>query len=88
VPDDVGLAALSVLDGDADAGIYQNPEEIGRVALLFVISLIHDNEHGVPPIFRQIVVEGKWADGKTLPARQATDESNVKARALSGRAPK
>jgi len=88
VPDDVGLAALSVLDGDADAGIYQNPEEIGRVALLFVISLIHDNEIGVPPIYRQIVVGGTWRDGKTLPARQANNDSNEKSAARSRRTSK
>ena len=68
-PDDVGLAALSVLDGGADAGIDQHPEEIGRVAVLLVISLIKDHSLGVPPIFRQSLIEGSWVDGSTLPAR-------------------
>lgn len=69
VPDDVGLAVLSVLDGNADAGIYQNPEEIGRVAILMAVSLINDGARGVPPIFRQILIAGDWVDGQSLPAR-------------------
>ncbi|MEO7932652.1 MAG: LacI family DNA-binding transcriptional regulator [Chthoniobacterales bacterium] len=69
VPDDVGLAVTSVLDATADSGIYQNPEEIGRVALLSLVSLIHDNDRGVPKISRQILVEGDWVDGKTLPKK-------------------
>jgi LacI family transcriptional regulator len=69
VPDDVGLAALSILDGNADAGIDQHPEEIGRVAVLLVISLINDNALGIPPVFRQALVEGSWVNGSTLPDR-------------------
>ena len=69
VPDDVGLAALSVLDGNADAGIYQNPEEVGRVAILLIVSLINDGAKGVPPIFRQILISGEWVDGESLPPR-------------------
>jgi LacI family transcriptional regulator len=69
VPDDVGLAVVSILDGNADAGIDQHPEEIGRVAVLLVISLINDHALGIPPIFRQALVEGSWVDGSTLPER-------------------
>jgi LacI family transcriptional regulator len=69
VPDDVGLAALSVLDGNADAGVYQNPGEIGRVGVLLVTSLINDGARGIPPIFRQILIAGEWVDGSSLPPR-------------------
>ena len=69
VPDDVGLAALSILDGRADAGIYQNPEEIGRVGILLTISLINDGARGISPIFQQILIAGQWVDGSSLPAR-------------------
>jgi LacI family transcriptional regulator len=69
VPDDVGLAVLSILDGNADAGIYQNPEEIGRVGVLLAISLINDGALGVPPIFRQSLIAGEWVDGSSLPTR-------------------
>jgi len=69
VPEDIGLAANSILDGNADAGIDQNPEEIGRVAVLVLNSLLRDNFQGEPEIFRQILVEGKWVDGSSLPRR-------------------
>lgn len=69
VPADVGLAALTVLDCPIEAGIYQNPEEIGRAAVLVALSMIHDNARGIPPVFRQILIEGKWVDGASLPRR-------------------
>lgn len=69
VPDDIGLAAESILDGNADAGIDQNPLEIGRVSFLLIMSQLNDHARGVPPIFRQILVEGMWVDGSTLPPR-------------------
>jgi DNA-binding LacI/PurR family transcriptional regulator len=68
-PEDVGLAVLSILDGNADAGIYQNSEEVGRVAVLLTISLINEGAQGVPPIFRHILVAGEWVDGSSLPQR-------------------
>lgn len=71
VPDDIGLATVNVLDCPVDAGIDQNPEEIGRAAMLVLISLINDNDRGVPPTYRQIQVAGKWIDGTSLPARSA-----------------
>jgi LacI family transcriptional regulator len=70
VPKKVGLAALSVLDGNADAGINQNSYEIGRAAVQLVISLINHNESGIPTICREVLVEGYWVDGSTLPPKQ------------------
>jgi LacI family transcriptional regulator len=68
-PKDVGLAALSILDGNADAGIDQNSEEIGRAAIQLLISLINHNEIGIPKICREVLVEGNWVNGKTLPPK-------------------
>lgn len=67
VPDDVGVAALNVLDMPFDAGIDQNAEEIGRVASLMLISLINDNDRGIPSIQREILIKGNWIDGSSLP---------------------
>jgi LacI family transcriptional regulator len=67
VPKDVGLAALSVLDGNADAGIDQHSEEIGKVAIQLLISLINHNECGIPNVCRQVLVEGRWVSGSSLP---------------------
>jgi LacI family transcriptional regulator len=69
VPGDIGLAVTSILDAKADAGIDQHPEEIGRVGFLMLNSLINDRSRGIPEIFRQILVEGSWVDGKSLPAK-------------------
>jgi DNA-binding LacI/PurR family transcriptional regulator len=69
VPGDIAVAVTSVLDAYADAGIDQHPEEIGRVGFLMLNSLINDGARGIPEIFRQILVEGSWVDGVTLPLR-------------------
>ncbi|MGC3988497.1 MAG: LacI family DNA-binding transcriptional regulator [Chthoniobacteraceae bacterium] len=69
VPSDIGLAGTSILDVDAEAGIDQNPEEIGRVSVLVAISLINDNHRGIPDIFRQVLISGRWVDGKSMPNR-------------------
>jgi LacI family transcriptional regulator len=69
VPDDIGLVSLNTLDTPFDAGIYQNPEEIGRVAILLILSIINDNDRGFPRLPRQILVPGEWVDGTSLPSR-------------------
>lgn len=69
LPQEIGLAVCSVTPGKDEAGILENAEEIGRVAVLSVISQLQMRARGVPDIRRQILVEGKWADGSTLPQR-------------------
>jgi DNA-binding LacI/PurR family transcriptional regulator len=70
VPDDIPVAVTSILDGGADSGMDQHPEEIGRVGMLLLNSLIRDGARGIPAIFRQILVEGSWVDGSSLPDRR------------------
>jgi DNA-binding LacI/PurR family transcriptional regulator len=69
VPQDIGLAGTSVLDIAVDAGIDQHVEEVGRVAVLVLISLINDNDLGGPAIQREILIKGEWVDGSSLPFR-------------------
>lgn len=69
VPRDIGLAQFSILDGDADAGIDQRSEEIGRAAVQLLISLINHNERGIPAVCRELLIEGRWVDGKSLPQK-------------------
>ena len=69
-PHSIGLAAVNILDLPIDAGIYQNPDEIGRAGVLAVLSLINNQEHGVHPIQSEILVKGKWVDGASLPPRK------------------
>lgn len=70
VPEDIPVAATSILDSGLDSGIDQNAEEIGRVGFQLLGSLIKHGERGIPPICRQILVEGKWVDGTNLPDRR------------------
>ena len=71
VPEDIPVAVTSILDGGADSGMDQHPEEIGRAAFLLLNSEINDGSRGIPKIFRQILVEGSWVDGSSLPDRRA-----------------
>jgi len=67
IPQDIGVALTSVQGGGHTAGILQNPKEIGRVAVSLLTSLIRDNERGIPSRMRQVLIEGEWMDGATLP---------------------
>lgn len=66
IPDDIGVAALSVHDGNADAGIDQNPFEIGRAACEMIIAQIIHGGGGVQSFPRELLVEGAWIDGSML----------------------
>ncbi len=67
VPEDVAVATTSVLDGNFDSGADQNSDEIGRVAVSTVASLILENERGIPTYQRRILVEGRWVAGTSMP---------------------
>ena len=71
IPRDLGLAVFSVHDGNADAGIDQNPLEIGRAACETIISLMLHGSTGIPAHPRELLIEGSWVDGSTLPLRTA-----------------
>jgi len=75
VPEDVGLATTSVLDGGVSAGIDQNSEEIGKAAAQMLISQIDYNQRGIPQVCRELLIEGRWVDGDTLPERKMAAES-------------
>ncbi len=68
VPGDLALAATSVLDGNADAGIDQRPEEIGRGAIELLGSLLTHGHRGLPDIPRMLMISARWQDGASLPA--------------------
>jgi DNA-binding LacI/PurR family transcriptional regulator len=69
IPGDIGFAALSVHDGNADAGIDQKPFEIGKAACELVVSLILYGGWGYPEAPREVLIEGAWVDGSMLPLR-------------------
>jgi LacI family transcriptional regulator len=67
VPEDIGLAVTNVADIAVPAGIHQHPLEIGKVGAFLLHSLITNNERGIPAIPRQVLVDGTWVDGASLP---------------------
>ena len=69
VPERVGVAGTSVYDVPVEAGINQNPEAIGRIAVEMLVGQINVNERGEPAAPCRILVESLWQDGKSLPKR-------------------
>lgn len=73
VPDNLALASSSISDiRDIDAGLDQNSQEIGRVAVETAISLINANDPGRPLIPRRILVASSWKDGSSMPLKNKT----------------
>ena len=68
IPEDIAVAGSS-RDIPVDAGINQNPEDIGRIAVEMLVSLIKINACGEPASPCRILVESCWQDGKSLPPR-------------------
>lgn len=69
VPGDIAVAATSLEDTGIDSGIDQHPEEIGRVGMLMLNSIVNDRAIGIPSILRQILVQGAWVQGGSMPER-------------------
>ncbi len=70
IPSDFGLASVSRYDNPINAGIDQNPEEIGGTAILALASQINENSYGIPERQKEILIEGRWVDGSMLPPRK------------------
>ncbi len=71
VPEDVALAHLNVDDVEGAAanevaGIRQDNEGVGANAVELLVSLLYQNESGIPVHPRGIQVHGAWADGPTV----------------------
>jgi LacI family transcriptional regulator len=69
IPQDIAVAGTSIYDIPVDAGINQNSEAIGRIAVEMLVAQINLNERGVPAAPCRILVESLWQDGASLPAR-------------------
>lgn len=66
-PERCGFAALDVnIDLPfACSGIRQNYEGVTAAAVDLVVSQLQRHEHGLPPVCRVTMVEGRWIDGET-----------------------
>ncbi|HEY8966860.1 MAG TPA: hypothetical protein VIM58_10475, partial [Candidatus Methylacidiphilales bacterium] len=69
-PRDIGLAAMNINDGSADAGINPQMETIGQVAVRTLISLVRMRKKGFPPYGITSMIDGQWVDGATLPPKK------------------
>ena len=69
IPGQVAVAGTSTHDVPVEAGINQNPEAIGRIAVEMLVAQINVNERGEPAAPCRILVESLWRDGKSLPRR-------------------
>ncbi|MDF7801629.1 LacI family DNA-binding transcriptional regulator [Pontiellaceae bacterium B1224] len=67
IPEDIGLAGTGINDSTLDAGIDQNPYEIGRTSIRILTSLIADRNFGIPETISETLIEGKWIDGSMMP---------------------
>lgn len=69
VPRDVGLVDLAGDHPEADcAGVYYDPAKVGALAVEMLAGLMHRNETGVPADQHEVLLNGEWRDGRTLPA--------------------
>ncbi|WP_221033191.1 LacI family DNA-binding transcriptional regulator [Actomonas aquatica] len=71
VPDDVALAHLNIEDVEGAsaaevAGIRQDNVGVGANAVELLVSLLYQNESGIPVHPRGIQVHGVWVDGPTV----------------------
>lgn len=66
-PRDVGLIQLERRRGCEDwAGMDQHNDLTGEAAVDMLVSLLHNNEAGVPVAPRATLIGGSWADGATV----------------------
>ncbi|MDF7799030.1 LacI family DNA-binding transcriptional regulator [Pontiellaceae bacterium B1224] len=69
IPEDIALATTSVHDTEIDAGIDQQPYEIGWAATRMLTSLIDEQAYGLPNYRTELLIKGSWVDGSMLPDR-------------------
>lgn len=66
-PDDLGVACpLLASPHGPMSGIWEDNHQIGRAAVDFLVSLLHQSERGVPSHPQRLLVEGVWVPGRTL----------------------
>jgi DNA-binding LacI/PurR family transcriptional regulator len=66
-PRDVGLIQLERRKGCEDwAGMDQHNDLTGEAAVDMLVSLLHNNEAGVPMAPRATLIGGSWVDGTTV----------------------
>ncbi len=67
VPQDIGLALVSNVDPNGElSGIHEHSEEIGAISVKLLASMLNANETGIPDFPQRILIDGTWAEGRTV----------------------
>jgi LacI family transcriptional regulator/LacI family repressor for deo operon, udp, cdd, tsx, nupC, and nupG len=67
VPQDLGVACPSLPRADLGvAGVHEDAETIGKIAVEFLIASMQRGERGIPDAAQRILLEGKWVEGASL----------------------
>jgi len=70
IPRDVAFVDLFLDDFSGRfAGVHQNNEEVGSLAVEFLAGQISQNKRGIPRIPTTTYVEGTWVEGASMPDR-------------------
>jgi LacI family transcriptional regulator len=71
VPHDVAFADLSLKDGEERiAGLYQDAEKAGEIAIELLLNQMERNIYGIPSNATTTLVESGWRPGASLPAKE------------------
>jgi len=74
IPEDVGFAILNAsLSDEIISGLYADDDELGRLTVIHLDSMIRHNETGFPAQSHELLVPYLFKEGKTLPFRSPTD---------------
>jgi len=72
VPEDIAFACLNVWPSEPFTGMSVQHPQVARSAVDFLISQMHENQFGVPPVQHCLLLEPNWVEGSTLPDRVAS----------------
>jgi LacI family transcriptional regulator len=71
VPRDVAFVDVFLESNDGrTAGVRQNHDTVGALAVEILAGQLHHNKYGIPEIPTTTYVEGTWFDGATCPSKR------------------
>jgi len=79
IPKDVAFVETFLEKPDGlVAGMHQNCQRVGELAVEILAGQLHQHVYGVPAVPTVTLVEGSWFDGTSLPSRQPDTGSATK----------
>ena len=74
VPEDIGFVVHDWTPKMPDyAGIYQRRDHLAAAAVDLIATQLSQNEHGLPPVPRQIMIPPEWVDGPSILAARRNE---------------